>query len=181
MAKKDSVDKKVVSSMVEETAWAAAKETLKFFMENTSVKYAFVKLLLDSGMTTTQIRNFVSVSPQTISEIRNRRIDVINEALVETLRDMEINKLYVIGSKILSKLDDEGRLDKMKGGELAYAYKVLLDSRRLLENKSTANISAQVNILTQKFEEEATNINKLLSKSAMVKGKKIVEAQNAAP
>ena len=71
-------------------------------------------------------------------------------------------------------------LDKMKGGELAYAYKVLLDSRRLLENKSTANISAQVNILTQKFEEEATNINKLLSKSAMGKGKKIVEAQNAA-
>ena len=68
----------------------------------------------------------------------------------------------------------------MKGGELAYAYKVLLDSRRLLENKSTANISAQVNILTQKFEEEATNINKLLSKSAMGKGKKIVEAQNAA-
>jgi hypothetical protein len=131
-------------------------------------------------MTTTQIRNFVSVSPQTISEIRNRRIDVINDALVETLRDMEINKLYVIGGKILSKLDDEGRLDKMKGGELAYAYKVLLDSRRLLENKSTANISAQVNILTQKFEEEATNINKLLSKSAMVKGKKIVEAQNAA-
>ncbi|MFA5735168.1 MAG: hypothetical protein WC904_09350 [Proteiniphilum sp.] len=131
-------------------------------------------------MTTTQIRNFVSVSPQTISEIRNRRIDVINEALVETLRDMEINKLYVIGGKILSKLDDEGRLDKMKGGELAYAYKVLLDSRRLLENKSTANISAQVNILTQKFEEEATNINKLLSKSAMGKGKKIVEAQNAA-
>ncbi|MFA7040658.1 MAG: hypothetical protein WC191_09245 [Proteiniphilum sp.] len=131
-------------------------------------------------MTTTQIRNFVSVSPQTISEIRNRRIDVINDALVETLRDMEINKLYVIGGKILSKLDDEGRLDKMKGGELAYAYKVLLDSRRLLENKSTANISAQVNILTQKFEEEATNINKLLSKSAMGKGKKIVEAQNAA-
>jgi len=179
MAKKDSAKKQVVNAMVEETAWAAAKETLKYFMEDLNVKYAFVKLLLDSGMTTEQIRHFVSVSPQTISAIRNRRIDVVNDALVETLRSMEINKLYVIGGKILSKLDDENLLGKMKGGELAYAYKVLLDSRRLLENKSTANIAVQVQALQQKFEDEASNINKLLSKSSMVKGRKIVEAQNA--
>jgi hypothetical protein len=184
MAKKDSAKKQVVNAMVEETAWAAAKETLKYFMEDLNVKYAFVKLLLDSGMTTEQIRHFVSVSPQTISAIRNRRIDVVNDALVETLRSMEINKLYVIGGKILSKLDDENLLGKMKGGELAYAYKVLLDSRRLLENKSTANIAVQVQALQQKFEDEAQNISKLLSKSPMVKGKeiaadKIVEAEAA--
>jgi hypothetical protein len=154
--------KEVSSNLVREIIWADAKEVLKYFMQDPAVKHAYVKMLIDDGLTVKQIREFVNISPNHISEIRHKDASTLQNALIETLRNKEISKLYMIGAKILGKLDSDAVLDKMKGGELAYAFKVLLDSRRLLENKSTANISVQVSALNQRFDQDAQQITKLL-------------------
>lgn len=154
--------KEVGSNLVKEIIWADAKEVLKYFMSDPAVKHAYVKMLLDDGLTTKQIRQFVNISPTTITELRHKDTVYLQNALIETLRNKEISKLYMIGSKILNKLDSDQVLDKMKGGELAYAFKALLDSRRLLENKSTANLSVQLSALNQRFDTDAQQITKLL-------------------
>lgn len=155
---------KVIQNNLRETVFAAQKETLNFFMSNKAVKYAFVKTLLDSNMTVKEIRSIVSISPQTVAEIRNRPLEAIDEALVDTLKGMEINKLNVIGAKMLEVLDDESKLKAMSGDKIAYAYKLILDARRLLENKSTSNIAVQINTLKQKFDDDAVKIEKILGK-----------------
>lgn len=154
--------KSVAKAMVREVVWADAKKVLGYFMQDQAVKNAFVKLLIDSGLTVAQIREHVKISPSQISEIRNMDSTLLSDSLVEALRSREINRLYLIGEKVLRSLDNEDKLEKSTPAQLAYVYKLLLDSRRLLENKSTANIAVQVQALNNRFDTEANKINTLL-------------------
>lgn len=148
--------------IVKDIAAQGAREVLSFFLQDKSVKRAYVKVLLEMNMTHAEIQAITPISDGEIREIATGRMPNIDDALVETIRNMEINKLYTISGRILQRLDSPEVIEGMKGGDLAYSYKILLESRRLLENKSTANISVLINTLNKRFSEEGEKINNML-------------------
>ena len=151
---------KVTGEQIKDLSAQGAKSIIEFFLGNESVRKAYIKVLRESGMTVADVCKAAHTSPQTVKEIMEGRDVQLEDGMVETLKSIELNKLYMITGKILETV--EGKIEGMKGGDLAYAYKTFMESRRLLENKSTGNISILISVLTKKFEEEGNKINLLM-------------------
>lgn len=154
--------------VVKELATQGAVTVIDYFLDNPTIKEAYVKILYESGMAIKDIEKACHVSNAKIKEIVASNNELLENGMVETLKNIEVNRLYLLGGKILEALGRDGKIESMKGGDLAYTYKTLMEARRLLENKSTANISVLISTLTKKFDEEGRKLDRMMRGIAKV-------------
>lgn len=156
-----SKDEKKANSYVKNILLNAQNEVFQSILHNTTVKKAYVKTLLDMGMTTREIQQFVKISSKTISEIRNNYdIDEnLNNALQTAIASVEVGRLQEAKSKMLDRIGSDEIINKASLSTLVYAWSTLFEKQRLLENKSTENIAVLVKSLKQEFSDEAEIIN----------------------
>jgi hypothetical protein len=141
---------------------AGQKEIFENVLKSPAIQRAYAKVLLDSGLAQSRISETTGLSLNKIREIKTDGEDDENEALLTALRDLELSRLYYISSNILTEMEKPEKLAAMKGGDLAYTYKTILDTRRLLENKSTSNIAIVVQSINKRMDDEASGIERLL-------------------
>jgi len=164
---------------IKELVAQGAKTVVEFFLGDSTVKKSFIKVLHESGMSYREIEKAAHVTSQTIKDVISGNDSAVQDGMVETLRTIELNRLHFIGGKILQVMSDPGKIEQMKGGDLAYAYKTFLEARRLLENKSTANISVMIEAFTKKIAGEGEKIDNLM-KGIARKDPRIVEEEPVA-
>lgn len=154
--------KKVQPEQVKDLVAQGAKSVIEFFLGDETIRKSYVKVLLESGMTHVEICKAAHCSNATIQQVKSGNDAAVSDAMVETLRNIELDRLHQITGKVLQVMLKDGKLDDMKGGDLAYTYKTLLEARRLLENKSTANISVMIEAFTKKIAGEGQKIDVLM-------------------
>jgi DNA-binding transcriptional MerR regulator len=155
------VDKKKANSYVRNVLLNAQNEVFQTILHNPTVKKAFVKTLLDMGMTTREIQQFVKISSKTVSDIRNNYdIDEdLNNALQTSIASVEVGRIQEAKSKMLDRINSDEIINKASLSTLVYAWSTLFEKQRLLENKSTENLAVLVKSLKQDFSDEAKAIN----------------------
>jgi hypothetical protein len=156
-----------------------AQDVIEFFLGDEVVRKSYIKVLHESGMSQAEICKAAHCSQQTLKDVLSGNDQSVQDGMVETLRGVELNRLHMIGAKILQVMADPGKIEGMKGGDLAYAYKTFLEARRLLENKSTANISVMIQAFVKKIEGEGDKIDNLM-KGIARKDPRIVEEESVA-
>lgn len=134
---------------------------MRYFVKDPQVRKACVTYLRDMGCTQKEIANALKISTTTVSKDEKDAVD-LSQALAQILEDQEINKLQVVKSKLLMEMGDEDRIKKLSVPQMVYSYGVLTDKHRLLQNKSTSNISVAVQTLMKQFDSAADDIKKEL-------------------
>ena len=145
---------------IDELKLLGNSKIVHYFVKDPQVRKAVVKYLCADGCTHKEIAHALKISTSTVSkDVKGEGTD-IESALVQILEDQEVSKLQFIKSKILTEIDSNEKIKKLSAAQMAYVYGILTDKHRLLQNKSTANISVAVQTLTKLFEDEAGNIKK---------------------
>lgn len=120
---------------------------------------AQIKALSDLGLTPTAISKKVGRSHHTVIKYLNSEVyhDPEIKAMVDLIKEKEVNDLYLIGAKArkhLHELLDDGN---MKAIETVATMDRSFQQRRLLESQSTENIATRIQIIEdiRKLEDES--------------------------
>ena len=142
----------------------ADAKIIESLLHDPIVKKAYIRTLLDSGCTYKQIMSVCKCSPQLVSEVAKtkREIDELDSSLQRALASSEMKRLSTIRSKILARIGDDKVINDAGLSQLVYAYSMLLDKQRLLEDKSTSNIAVLVKSIQDDFKKEANEMTDIL-------------------
>lgn len=153
----------------------AKEEFFKFFLQDPGIKRAFIKILLDRGVSQLKIARTLKIDRATIKRLEVSRLDddADQEALYQVLKDTQANKHREVAWRALNFITD-AKLKSSSAAQLSMISGLHTDKALLLEGKTPANVSVLIANIQNSFNQQAGSIDKKLQRLQEVK---VIEAQ----